>query len=255
VTAFLSVASKAAGFAILVRVFLTALPGFRWNIGWMAFLMALSIISMFLGNLIALRQKNVKRMLAYSSIAQAGYIIIGVVCLNTTAESAFLGLNGSLFYLFAYLLTNLAVFVAVIAFESSSGSTEISDYRGLATRSPVLAGVMLVGLLSLAGIPGTGGFLGKFFVFGAAIQFGVTQTYVLAALGVVTTVIAAFYYLNVVRYMFFEPAEEGAKAVPVGLGLKVGLAITAVGILVVGVYPQPFLDLATESMQMLGMAL
>jgi proton-translocating NADH-quinone oxidoreductase chain N len=253
VTAFLSVGSKAAGFAILVRVFLTALPSFRWNIGWMAFLMALSIISMFLGNLIALRQKNMKRMLAYSGIAQAGYIIIGVVCLSPNTESAFLGLNGSLFYLFAYLFTNLAVFTAVIAFESSTGSTEISDYRGLSTRSPVMAGVLLVGLLSLAGIPGTGGFLGKFFVFGAAIQFGVTQTYILAGLGVLTTVIAAFYYMNVVRYMFFEPAEEGAKPVYVSAGLKVGLAITAVGILVVGLYPQPFLDLATESMQMLGM--
>lgn len=253
VTAFLSVGSKAAGFAILVRVFLTALESFRWNIGWMAFLMALSIISMFLGNLIALRQKNVKRMLAYSSIAQAGYIIIGVVCLNLDAESAFLGLNGSLFYLFAYLLTNLAVFTAVIAFESATSSTEISDYRGLASRSPVLAGVLLIGLLSLAGIPGTGGFLGKFFVFGSAIQFGVTQTYILAGLGVLTTVIAAFYYLNVVRYMFFEQAEEGAEPVPVPLGLKVGLAITAAGILIVGLYPQPFLDLATESMQMLGM--
>jgi len=253
VTAFLSVGSKAAGFAILVRVFLTALEGFRWNIGWMAFLMALSIISMFLGNLIALRQKDIKRMLAYSSIAQAGYIIIGVVCLNMDAESAFLGLNGSLFYLFAYLLTNLAVFTAVIAFESATGSTEISDYRGLVARSPFMAGVLLVGFLSLAGIPGTAGFLGKFFVFGAAIQFGVIQTYVLAGLGMLTTVIAAFYYLNVVRYMFFEQAEEGATSVPVPLGLKVGLAITAAGILVVGLYPQPFLDLATESMQMLGM--
>jgi len=254
VTAFLSVASKAAGFAILVRVFLTALPAFRYGIGWQAFLMSLSIISMFLGNLIALRQKNVKRMLAYSSIAQAGYIIIGMVCLSPDAGGAFKGLNGSLFYLFAYLLTNLAVFTAVIAFESSTGSTEISDYRGLATRSPVLAGVMLVGLLSLAGIPGTGGFLGKFFVFGSAIQFGAWQTYFLAALGVLTTVIAAFYYLNVVRYMFFESVEEDAEPVPVGIGLKVGLAITAAGILVVGIYPQPFLDLATKSMTMLGMA-
>jgi len=255
VTAFLSVGSKAAGFAILIRVFLTALSAdaFRWEIGWMAFLMSLSIISMFLGNLVALRQTNIKRMLAYSSIAQAGYIIIGVICLRFDAESAFMGLNGSLFYLFAYLLTNLAVFTGVIAFESATGSTEISDYRGLVSRSPALAGVLLIGLLSLAGIPGTGGFLGKFFVFGSAIQFGVTQTYVLAGLGMLTTVIAAFYYLNVVRYMFFESAEEGAQPVSVPLGLKVGLAITAAGILVVGIYPQPFLDLATDSMQMLGM--
>jgi NADH-quinone oxidoreductase subunit N len=253
VTAFLSVGSKAAGFAILMRVLFTALPSFRWNIGWMAFLMALSIISMALGNLIALRQTNIKRMLAYSSISQAGYIIIGVICLVLDAEGAFLGVNGSLFYLFAYLFTNLAVFTAVIAFESATGSTEIADYRGLVKRSPVMAGVMLVGLLSLAGIPGTAGFLGKLFVFGSAIQFNTTQTLVLALVGVLTSVIAAFYYLNVVRQMFFEPADEGAEQVALPAGLKVGLVVTAVGILVIGIYPQPFLDLATESIQMLGM--
>jgi proton-translocating NADH-quinone oxidoreductase chain N len=255
VTAFLSVGSKAAGFAILIRVFLTALPEFlRWSIGWLAFLMALSIISMLLGNLLALRQTNIKRMLAYSSIAQAGYIIIGVICLDFTVEGAFLGLNGSLFYLFAYLFTNLAVFTAVIAFETATGSTEISDYAGLIKRAPVVAGVLLVGLISLAGIPGTGGFLGKFFVFGAAIQFNTPQTLILAIVGVLTSVIAAFYYLNVVRYMFFVPAEDGAQPVAVSLGIKVGLAITAVGILIVGIYPQPFIDFATESIQMVATA-
>ncbi len=253
VTAFLSVGSKAAGFAILIRVFLTALPAFRWNIGWMAFLMALSIISMALGNLIALRQTNIKRMLAYSSIAQAGYIIIGVVCLAQDGQAAFLGLNDTLFYLFAYLFANLAVFTAVIAFESATGSSEIADYRGLVKRSPIMASVLLIGLLSLAGIPGTGGFLGKFFVFGAAIQFQTTQTLVLAIVAVITSAIAAFYYLNVVRYMFFESAEEGAQSLSVPLGLKVGLAVTAAGILVIGVYPQPFMNLATQSIQMIGM--
>jgi NADH-quinone oxidoreductase subunit N len=254
VTAFLSVGSKAAGFAILIRVFLTALLDFRWSIGWLAFLMALSIISMLLGNLIALRQTNIKRMLAYSSIAQAGYIIIGIICLDFTVEGAFLGLNGSLFYLFAYLFTNLAVFTAVIAFETATGSTEISEYRGLIKRAPVVAGVLLVSLLSLAGIPGTGGFLGKFFVFGSAIQFGTTQTLILAIVGVLTSVVAAFYYLNVVRYMFFVPADDGAQPVAVSLGVKVGLAITAVGILIVGIYPQPFIDFATESVQMVATA-
>jgi NADH-quinone oxidoreductase subunit N len=251
VTAFLSVGSKAAGFAILMRVLLTALPAFRWDVGWMAFLMALSIISMALGNLIALRQTNIKRMLAYSSIAQAGYIAIGFICL-WGVEGAFLGINGSLFYLFAYLFTNLAVFAGVIAFESATDSSEIADYRGLVRRSPVIAGVMLVGLLSLAGIPGTAGFLGKFFVFGSAIQFNTVQTLTLAIVGVVTSVIAAFYYLNVVRQMFFEPADEDAAPVAVPLGPKIGLALTAIAIIVIGIYPQPFIDLATESIQMLG---
>lgn len=251
VTAFLSVGSKAAGFAILMRVFLTALGTFRWGIGWMAFLMALSIISMALGNLIALRQTDIKRMLAYSSIAQAGYIIIGFVCLALDVQSPFLGINGALFYLFAYLFTNLAAFTAVIAFESATGSTTIADYRGLVKRSPVIAGVLLIALLSLAGVPGTGGFLGKFFVFGSAIQLNLPQTFALAIVGIVTSVIAAFYYLNVVRYMFFEPADEGAAPVAVPAGLRAGLLLTAVGILVVGLYPDPFIRLATDSIQML----
>jgi NADH-quinone oxidoreductase subunit N len=254
ITAFLSVGSKAAGFAILMRVLLTALPAFRYDIGWMAFLMALSIISMALGNLIALRQSNIKRMLAYSSIAQAGYISIGFITLVSNVQGSFLGMNGTLFYLFAYLFTNLAVFSGVIAFESATGSTEIADFRGLVRRSPLIAGVMMVGLLSLAGIPGTGGFLGKFFVFGSAIQFNTAQTLTLALVGVITSVIAAFYYLNIVRYMFFEPADEDAKPVVVTTPVKVGLAVTTVGILAIGLYPQPFIDLATQSIQMLGMA-
>jgi proton-translocating NADH-quinone oxidoreductase chain N len=253
-TAFLSVGSKAAGFAILMRVFLMAMAEFRYEIGWMAFLIALSVISMALGNLIALRQTNVKRMLAYSSIGQAGYIIIGFICLTLDVDGAFLGINGTLFYLFAYLFTNLAVFGAVIAFESATDSSEIADYRGLVKRAPLIAGVMLVGLLSLAGIPGTAGFLGKFFVFGSAIQFNTIQTLSLAVVGIIASVIAAFYYLNVVRYMFFEKADEDATAITMPVGVQVGLAVTAIAILVVGLYPQPFIEFTTKSIMMLGMA-
>jgi NADH-quinone oxidoreductase subunit N len=254
VTAFLSVGSKAAGFAILIRVLLTAMGSdvFRFGIGWMAFLMALSIISMLLGNLIALRQTNIKRMLAYSSIAQAGYIVIGFISLALNVESPFLGINGTLFYLFAYLFTNLAAFSAVIAFESATGSTEIADYRGLVKRSPVIAGVLFIALLSLAGVPGTGGFLGKFFVFGSALQMNLPQTFALALVGIFTSVIAAFYYLNVVRYMFFETADEDAQPVAVPLGLKAGLLAAGAGILIVGLYPDPFIRLATNSIQMLA---
>jgi NADH-quinone oxidoreductase subunit N len=252
VTAFLSVGSKAAGFAILMRVFMTALPWFRWGIGWMAFLIALSMISMALGNLIALRQTDIKRMLAYSSIGQAGFILIGFITMPVEVGSQFLGINGTIFYLFAYLFTNLAAFSAVIAFESATGSTEIADYRGLVKRAPLVAGVLLVALLSLAGVPGTGVFLGKFLVFGSAIQLGLPQTFALALVGIVTSVISAFYYLNVVRYMFFEAADEGAPPVPVPGGLRFGLLLCAVGVLAIGIYPQPFLDLATDSFQMLA---
>ena len=254
VTAFLSVASKAAGFAILMRVLLTALYAFRWDVGWFSFLMALSVLSMILGNLIALRQANIKRMLAYSSIAQAGYILIGFICLRLDVGTTFLGINGTLFYLFAYLFTNLAVFTAVIAFETATSSTEIADYRGLVKRSPVLAGVLLVGLLSLAGVPGTAGFLAKFLVFGSALQMNVWQTLLLAIVGILTSVVAAFYYLNVVRQIFFEPAEEGAAPIRVPPGLLAGLSVTALGILVVGLYPEPFIRFATESIQILVQA-
>ena len=251
VTAFLSVASKAAGFAIMMRVLLTALFGFRWDIGWFSFLMALSVLSMILGNFIALRQTNIKRMLAYSSIAQAGYILIGFVCLRTDVATNFLGINGTFFYLFGYLFTNLAVFTAVIAFEHATGSTEIADYRGLVKRSPILAGVLLIGLLSLAAIPGTAGFLGKFLVFGSALQMNVWQTLLLAVVGILTSVVAAFYYLNVVRQIFFEPAEEGAASIRVPPGLLAGLAVTTLGILVIGLYPEPFIRFANESIYIL----
>lgn len=255
VTAFLSVGSKAAGFAILMRVFLTALPEqFRYGIGWMAFLMALSVISMLLGNLIALRQSDIKRLLAYSSIAQAGYIIIGFIALRTDVDGAFLGINGVLFYLFGYLFTNLAAFAAVIAVEHATGCTTIQDYRGLVRRSPVVAGALLIAMLSLAGIPGTVGFLGKFLVFGAALQMGIAQTIGLAIVGILTSVIGAFYYLNVVRYAFFEPADEGAPPLRVPAGVQAGLGLATLGIVLIGVFPQPFLDLATRSIEMLGAA-
>lgn len=252
ITAFLSVGSKAAGFAILMRVLFTGLLAFRWNLGWMAFLIALSILSMILGNVIALRQTNIKRMLAYSSIGQAGYIVIGVICLAMNVNNLFLGVNGTLFYLFAYLFTNLAAFSAVIAVETATGSTEIADYRGLVRRAPVVAAVLLIALLSLAGVPGTGGFLGKFLVFGAAIQLNTAQTLSLAIIGIVTSVISAFYYLNVVRYMFFESADETAEPIALPAGLKTGLLVTAVAILAVGLYPQPFIDLATRSVGMIA---
>jgi NADH-quinone oxidoreductase subunit N len=252
-TIFLSVASKAAGLAILIRVFLTALPQFRPlagapgapTLGWVNFLTALSIISMTLGNLIALRQTDIKRMLAYSSIAQAGYIIIGVVCLTTSADTVFNGLNGVLLYVLAYLFTNVGAFVAVLAVENASGSTEIKDYAGLVRRAPAVALVLLICLLSLTGIPGTGGFLGKFLVFGAAIKI---QFYLIAGVAIVNSVIAAFYYLNVVRQVFFEPSAQGAPDIKVPANIRTVLAIAAA----MTVYPQPFLEAANRSVQMLA---
>jgi len=165
VTAFLSTASKATGFAILIRVFLVALGGLQPL--WAALLAAVAILTMTLGNLTAIRQTNIKRMLAFSSIAQAGYILIGVAAATTggsAAASPFGGVNGVLIYLLAYLVTNVGAFAAVIAIENRSGKVAISDYAGLARRAPWLAVTLFIFLLSLAGIPPTAGFVGKLFV-------------------------------------------------------------------------------------------
>jgi proton-translocating NADH-quinone oxidoreductase chain N len=248
ITAFLSAGPKAAGFAILARVFLTALPAFRPD--WAALLAGISMVTMTLGNLIALKQTNIKRMLAYSSIAQAGYILIGLASVVPLGEGAFNGLSGLSVYLLAYVFTNLGAFMTVIAFEEATGSNNIADYAGLAKRAPWLAGTMLVFLLSLAGIPATAGFVGKLFVFGAAIR---QQFYLLAIVAIINSAVAVFYYLNVVRYMFFTPAPENAASrLRMPAGIRWVLAISLIMTLLIGLYPQPFIQWAAASKALLA---
>ena len=242
VTAFLATASKAAGFAVAGRVFITALPDFSAD--WTVVLAAMSMLTMSLGNLVALRQTSVKRMLAYSSIAQAGYILMGLAAIG--ANPTFSGVNGLLIYLFAYLFTNVGAFLVVLAVEKHSNSYDFSAYDGLIRRAPGLALLMTVFMLSLAGIPPTAGFLGKFFVFAAAVN---RNLLILAAVGVVNAVIAAFYYLNIVRHMFFMDNEEKAP-VQIAGGLRLALIVSAIMVLVVGIAAQPFLVWATESVNM-----
>ncbi len=245
VTAFLSVGPKAAGFAVLMRVLFIALPSFSTD--WMALLSAISMMTMTLGNMVAISQKNIKRMLAYSSIAHAGYILMGIISWDKwESGSIFDGFSGVLIYLLVYLFANLGAFAVVIAFENATDSNKIEDYAGLMKRSPLLAGTMIIFLLSLVGIPGTGGFIGKFFVFGAAIR---ANFFVLAGVALVNSVIAAFYYLNVARYMFFQqPKEEIQTPIEPSSGLKVALAVTCVLTLVLGLYAQPFFQLVQNSL-------
>ena len=243
VTAFLSTASKATGFAILMRVFITAFAG-AIAVRWVPVLVIIAVLTMSLGNLVALRQTNVKRLLAYSSIAQAGYILIGVAAAQANPNLIFNGINGVLIYLLAYLFTNLGAFAVVIAIENETGKVEIKDYAGLVKRSPWLSVLLLVFLLSLAGIPPTGGFIGKFFVFGAAVQ---SQMWVLLAIAAVNTVVAAFYYLNIARYMFFVPAEEDAGRVNISPAFGVTLGITAVVTVLLGLAPGPLIAWASQS--------
>jgi NADH-quinone oxidoreductase subunit N len=245
VAAFLSTASKATGFAILVRLLLTALPMQPAQGDWVAILSAVSMVTMTLGNLIAIRQTNIKRLLAYSSIAQAGYILIGLVAVYLTSGTSVNGVNGLLIYLFAYLFTNVGAFVAVLAVEERTGSIEIKDYAGMIRRSPWLAAVLTIFFLSLAGIPPTGGFLGKFFVFGAAVQ---VQLLVLAAVGAINSAISAWYYLNVVRVMFVTPGNDESP-IRIAPPVQAVLAITVVATLLIGLYPQPFINWATWATQ------
>jgi proton-translocating NADH-quinone oxidoreductase chain N len=249
VTAYLSVASKMTGFAVLMRVMVVGMGDFQPT--WARVLGAFAIVSMVLGNLVAVQQRDIKRMLAYSSIAHAGYIMIGFVTYSLGA-SGFTGLNGVLLYAMAYLFTNVGLFLGVIAFENVSDSTAIPDYSGLMRRSPFLAALMAYFLLSLAGIPFTGGMFAKLFVFAPAVQAGPFGV-LLATVGVATSVVAAFYYLNVIRHMFFVSGEKDDVPVVVGPEVRAALIIAAVATFFIGVYPQPLAELASRSVLMLGM--
>jgi len=246
ITAYLSTASKAVGFAALVRVLVVGLGAY--SAAWVPILAGLSIFTMSVGNLIALRQTSVKRMLAYSSVAQAGYILMGLVAVVSANQGdlktlTMNGLNGLLIYLFAYLFTNVGAFMVVMAVEEFTGGAEINAFEGLGQRSPALAWSMFLFLLSLTGIPLTGGFMGKFFVFGAAIQH---QYYWLAAIATINAAIAAFYYLNVVRAMFFAtnqlqvtPGTEAGPVIvmPISIAIQIGLLVCVIATLWIGLYP------------------
>jgi NADH-quinone oxidoreductase subunit N len=208
VTAFLSVAPKAAGFAALLRFFFTGMSETRglfsqWStfssLNWTLLILILSIITMTLGNLAALRQDNMKRLLAYSSIAHAGFILMGAVVLN--AE----GIQAVLIYLITYLFMNLGAFLIVIEVFNRTGSFDLKDYRGLFRRSPFLTIAMTIFMLSLMGIPPFAGFFGKFFVFAAAVNRGLAW---FAVIGALNSVIAVYYYARVIKTMIIESGED-----------------------------------------------
>lgn len=201
ITAFLSVASKAAGFALFLRFFYSGFsaPGILQSIDWSFLLAIVSALTMTIGNLAALPQQNVKRLLAYSSIAHGGYLLMGGVLL--TSE----GLGAILFYLIVYLFMNLGAFYVVILVANESGSEMIEGYRGLSSRSPLIAGAMVIFLVSLTGIPPFAGFFGKFFLFNAVISKGF---YWLAFVGLLNSVVSLYYYARIIKAMYFESAED-----------------------------------------------
>lgn len=230
ITGFISVAPKIAGLAVLFRLFWLG----PWGGMMTAFpLAALSIITITVGNLGALAQSNIKRMLAYSSIAQVGYMLIGFV------SDAPWGLLGVALYLLAYMVMNLGAFAVVIAVTNRGGGEDLKDFAGLSHRSPALALVMTLFFLSLAGIPPTAGFLGKFMVFGAAIDKGYAW---LAAAGALNSVLSLYYYLRVVYQMYFKEASPIAVPAPPSLSLKLAIGLCAVFTMALGLYPGPIIE-------------
>jgi NADH-quinone oxidoreductase subunit N len=236
ITAFISVASKAAGFAVLLRVLLAVFPDAQSY--WVPLMAAVSTATMTLGNALALAQKNIKRLLAYSSIAQAGYALIGLAANSPD------GLAATIFYLAMYTLTNLAAFGVIILAARVVGSDEIADYAGLSRRSPGLALMFLVAFLSLGGMPPLAGFFGKFFVFAAAVKADLIW---LAFVGVINAIVGLYYYLTVLKVVYLYRHERDNEKIPTPRAYAVALGVCAFGILLLGTWSTPWFDWATRA--------
>ena len=244
ITAYLSVASKAAGFAVILRVFDTAFLSPPWvllsgmdifwlSTGWGLVFAILAAIGMTLGNVMALPQTNIKRMLGYSSIAQAGYLLVGVAAMGAAGVSGITEQSGVVFFLATYALANLGAFTAIIAISNKVNSDSIRDYTGMAKRAPLLALALTLCLISLIGMPPAAGFMAKFYIFSGAVQQGLLWLVIIAVLN---SVISAYYYLRVVKVMWFgEPASS--EKVPASIALRLALFLTCSGVLLFGIVP------------------
>lgn len=230
VTAFLSVASKAAGLVVLTRFLYVALGS---SISWPLMISGLAVLTMFLGNLIAIAQRNVKRMMAYSSIAHVGYLLIGVVAFSNR------GLASVMMYTLVYALANLLIFAAIIAVSTKIKSHNLDDYAGLGRSSPFVGAAMVLGFLSLVGIPPLGGFVGKLNLFAAGIE---SAHYFLVVAAVINSVISVYYYLNIVRYMYLE---KGKAEATFSFQQYVVVIFCILSLLAIGLYPGLLMNLFT----------
>jgi NADH-quinone oxidoreductase subunit N len=246
VTAFMSSATKVAGFAALLRVFQVAFPLFRND--WRPVIGALAVLSLVVGSVAAIVQNDVKRILAYSSIAHAGYVLIGFSAAAVSdGEAAARGQQAALLYLLVYAFMTIGAFavVTVVARSSHDARHTLSEYRGLAARRPALAAFLAFFLLAQAGVPATGGFVAKLQVFAAAVD---ARQYYLAIIGVLAAVVAAFFYLRIVVTMYSGGDEPAPRPVPrVDLSAGVVLAVSAAITLVIGILPGTFLHLAKDA--------
>lgn len=246
VTAFLAVGSKTAGFVLLLRVLLVGLLPLRPV--WMPLLLVLAAATLIYGNLGALSQRNLKRLLGYSSIGHAGYMLMGLAAVNA------LGVGAVLFYLTQYAITNLCAFLAIIAVTRVTGHDDIPAFAGLGRRAPLLGLALFLALASLAGIPPLSGFFGKFQLFAAVIERaqGDTQYYVLAGIGAAAVVVSLYFYFNVGRAIYLDPATESSP-IPVSRPLRVALVVCLVAMIGLGVYQQPLVAAATSAAKAFGL--
>ncbi len=255
ITAFLAVASKAAGFAMLIRfvkvTFLDtsamSLPEGAWAIlrgfDWVAIIAVLSVLTMTVGNLIAIWQNNLKRLLAYSSIAHAGYMLMGIVVLNNE------GIAAILVYFMIYLFMNLGAFYVVMLIANRTGSEDIEDYRGLGSRAPFLSVSLAIFLISLTGLPPTAGFIGKLYLFAALINHDWVWLAIVAG---ANTVISLYYYVRVIRNMFLRPLDEPGPALAVGRLQLATVLVLLVPTLLLGLYFGPLVEIAQASVRIFG---
>jgi NADH-quinone oxidoreductase subunit N len=245
VAAFLSVGSKAAAFAVVTRLFFEALDADFLSSDWSMAFAILAAVTMTLGNVMAIVQTDIKRLLGYSSIAQAGNFLVGLAAISVPGNEFTLGASGVLLFVAAYAFTNLGAFVAVIAISQRIHSDQIADYRGLSKRSPLLALGLAFCLVSLIGIPPTVGFWAKMYIFNAGIRADLVW---LVVVGVLNSLVSAYYYFGVVRQMFSgEPEEAGRLRVSPTLGLSLGVA--TLGVLVFGIVPMPLISAAEQAVE------
>lgn len=238
ITAFMSVAPKAAAFAMLLRIFLVGL--IPLSVAWTALIGAVALITMIWGNIAAMLQDNVKRMLAYSSIAHAGYILVGVVAAGRVHSNR--GIVAVVFYFLVYAFMNIGAFGLVIYLQRKGNEGDrMEDFDGLVRRSPYMAVLMIFFMLSLGGIPPMAGFVGKFMIFGAAVD---AHLYTLAVVLAVTSVVSLYYYFRVIYHMFLHEENEGVVAVTAGAPLAFAVTLCGAAVLGIGVYAQPFLQWA-----------
>ncbi|HEX7556085.1 MAG TPA: NADH-quinone oxidoreductase subunit N [Leptolinea sp.] len=242
VAGFLSTASKAGGFAVLLRFSFAVFPVLSSHSSYL--IAAMAVASMLVGNLLALNQKNFKRFLAYSSIAQAGYMLVGVAALSN------LGAAGVIYYLMAYLVTNLVTFAIAFISARVSGTDDISGLAGLSQRSPILGFSLLISLLSLGGIPPFAGFIGKVLVFYAGIQSGMAWLVVVAVLN---SVLSLSYYLRVLKVAFLDKPREEKTGPAINIPWKIAFTFSVVGIIVLGIYLSPWFGWAVSAASSLAL--